>query len=80
MTATLETVVKESCQAHGHDRHRMMDIVRAVQRRQGCVDAEAQRLIAEEVGCSRAEVASVVSFYSFLSRRPQGQVAMSAIE
>ena len=42
MSATLAAAVKEICQASGNDRHRMMDIVRAVQERFGCVDAEAQ--------------------------------------
>ena len=74
--STLETVVKECCQAHGNDRTRLMDIVRGIQASQGCVAPEAQRLIAETLGCTRAEVASLVSFYSFYSDEPKGKVVI----
>ncbi len=74
--STLKSVVKESCQAQGNDRTRLMDIVRAVQASQGCVTPEAQRLIAEALHCSRAEVASQVSFYTFLSAEPKGKVVI----
>ena len=74
--STLKTVVKECCQAHANDRTRLMDIVRGVQASQGCVTPEAQRLIAEALGCSRAEVAGVVSFYSFYVAEPQGKVVI----
>ena len=76
MSDTLETAIKEICQACGNDRSRMMDIVRAVQEKLGCVSSEALDLIAQEVGCHRVEVESVVSFYSFLSKRPKGKVVI----
>ena len=76
MSDTLATAVKEICQACGNDRTRMMDIVRAVQDRFGCVSGEALELIAKTVDCHRVEVESVVSFYSFLSKRPKGRVVI----
>jgi [NiFe] hydrogenase diaphorase moiety large subunit len=54
----------------------MMDIVRAVQTRFGCVTGEAMELIAKEVKTHRVEVESVVSFYAFLSDRPKGAVVI----
>ncbi len=76
MSATLAAAVKEICKDHGNDRSRMMDIVRAVQKSKGCVDAEAQRLIAETVGCTRVEVEGAVSFYAFLSKEQKGEIVI----
>jgi len=75
-SAPLKTVVKESCQSFGNDPTRLMDIVRAVQERLGCVDTDAQARSAETLGCSRAEVASLISFYSFLDDKPKGKVVI----
>ncbi|MCP4544904.1 MAG: NADH:ubiquinone oxidoreductase [bacterium] len=76
MSATLETAVKEICQAYGNDRMRMMDIVRDVQAKLGCVDSQAMSLIASEVSAHRVEVESLVSFYAFLSTKPTGKVVI----
>jgi [NiFe] hydrogenase diaphorase moiety large subunit len=53
-----------------------MDVVRAVQARFGCVSGEAMELIAAALSIHRVEVAAVVSFYAFLSQRPQGRVVI----
>ncbi|MBN2171349.1 MAG: NAD(P)H-dependent oxidoreductase subunit E [Candidatus Krumholzibacteriota bacterium] len=76
MSSTLESAVKEICRACGNDRMRMMDIVRAVQEKFGCVDSQAMSLIAKEVSVHRVEVESVVSFYAFLSSQPKGKVVI----
>ena len=76
MSETLETAVKEICQSLGNDRSRMMDIVRAIQAKFGCVSGEAMELIAREVSAHRVEVESVVSFYSFLSSKRKGNVVI----
>ncbi|MFC1805553.1 NAD(P)H-dependent oxidoreductase subunit E [Planctomycetota bacterium] len=76
MSENVETAVKETCQACGNDRSRMMDIVRAVQEKFGCVSNEALDLIAAEAKCHRVEVESVVSFYAFLSKQPKGKVVI----
>jgi [NiFe] hydrogenase diaphorase moiety large subunit len=54
----------------------MMDIVRGVQQRLGCVSSEAMDLIAAEVSTHRVEVEGVVSFYAFLAERPAGKVVI----
>jgi len=76
MSQTVESAVKQICQDCANDRSRMMDIVRAVQVQFGCVSSEALDLIAQETGCHRVEVESVVSFYAFLSRKPKGNVVI----
>ncbi len=76
MSENLQAAIKEICQACGNDRRRMMDIVRAVQDKFGCVSGEAMSLIAKAVDTHRVEVESVVSFYAFLSERPKGKVVI----
>lgn len=70
----LETTVKNVCQACGNDCSRLMDILRGIQDETGCISSPAVDLIAREVGCHRVGVESAVSFYSFYSSRPQGDV------
>ncbi len=76
ITEALEVAIKEICEACGNDRTRMVDIVRAVQDRFGCVPSQAMDLIAREVGTHRVEVESVVSFYAFLSKTPKGKIVI----
>ncbi|MBN1488513.1 MAG: NAD(P)H-dependent oxidoreductase subunit E [Phycisphaerae bacterium] len=76
MSETVEATVKQICQACGNDRTRMMDIVRAVQEKFGCVSDAAMDAIARTVSTHRVEVESVVSFYTFLSKKPKGQVVI----
>ena len=74
MSTTREEVVSTVCQAYGKDRGRLLDIARDVQEKLGCVDGKSVNHIAEELSIPRVEVASLVSFYSFLYSEPQGQV------
>ena len=76
MSENSAAAIEDICRANGDDRTRMMDIVRAVQERYGRVSGEAMDTIARQVGTHRVEVASVVSFYAFVSRRPQGRVVI----
>jgi len=76
MSDSIKATVKEICRDCGNDRSRMMDIVRQVQQRLGCVGSEAMDAIAEAVSCHRVEVESVVSFYAFLTERPTGKVVI----
>jgi len=66
----------EICRRFGNNRTRMMDIVLEVQARFGCVSHEAMEQIARAVNTHRVEVESLVTFYSFLSVKPQGQVVI----
>ncbi len=68
--------IREICSAFHCDRTRLVDIVRAVQERCGLVSVEGIDEIATAVDVPRVEVASVVSFYSFLSAGPKGRVVI----
>ncbi|MDP8266209.1 MAG: NAD(P)H-dependent oxidoreductase subunit E [Candidatus Aceula meridiana] len=76
MSENISKIIKEVCEANNKDRTRLMDIVEAIQESVGCVSSDAMNLIAEEIGCHRVEVESVISFYAFLSKRPKGKVAI----
>ncbi|HUT78391.1 MAG TPA: NAD(P)H-dependent oxidoreductase subunit E [Polyangia bacterium] len=76
MADNFENTVKAICAEHGNDRGRMMDIVREVQARFGCVSPQAMDVIACAAATHRVEVESVVSFYAFLSNRPKGHVTI----
>lgn len=74
MSESLEVTVKGICAGFGNERSRMLDVVREIQRRFGYVSGEAAEIIARCLGTYRVEVASVVTFYAFLSDRPVGRI------
>ena len=76
MTQEQRAAIEAICKRHSRDRARLMDIARAVQERCGGVSGEATEMIAHQGGAQRGEVASMVSFYSFLSTQPKGKVVI----
>jgi [NiFe] hydrogenase diaphorase moiety large subunit len=74
MSASHEADVRTICAEHHRDPGRLLDILRTVQARFACVDDAAMDVIAAELGIPRVEVASTVTFYSFLSVEPRGRV------
>jgi len=76
MADDLASIVADICDAYAHDRTRLVDIVRDVQARCGCIDSRAMGLIAERLSIRRVEVEAVVSFYAFLSDKPTGRVVI----
>ena len=60
----------------GSDRPQLLEILREVQRRFGGVSSEVVDLIAQRLQIPRVEVESVVSFYAFLSDKPNGKVVI----
>jgi len=73
MDVSTKSSIKQICRDFGNDRKRLMDIVEAIQEKHGRVSGEAMDIIAHEVASHRVEVEGVVSFYSFLSSKPQGK-------
>jgi len=73
MAADQKQTVKEIIQNFGKNRHRLMDMVREVQRRFGHVSNESAHVIADILGIPFVEVIDMVSFYSFLSRTLKGK-------
>ncbi len=76
MSSSLEKDVKTACEQVNRDRTRLMDIVREIQARHGCVCNEAMDSIAAELSIPRVEVESTVSFYAFLSETPKGKIVI----
>jgi len=76
MSGPMEQQVEDICRTIGPRRWRLMDIARAVQARFGRVDGAAMETIARQLGIHRVEVEGFVSFYAFLSSRPQGKVVI----
>jgi [NiFe] hydrogenase diaphorase moiety large subunit len=76
MNDDLRATIKNICREYGNDRRRMMDVVLAVQRHHGSVCDDAMDVIAEALGTHRVEVASLVTFYSFLKEKPNGKIVI----
>lgn len=76
MSDEVRRVVEAACGEHGREAGRLMDIVRGVQAELGHVPDEAIDRIADTVGRSRVEVASLVSFYSFFDKERKGRVVI----
>ena len=71
-----EEAVVDICRRYRDDPTRVMDIVLDVQREFRCVDDEAIDAIARCVGTPRVDIESVVTFYTFLSKEPHGEVVI----
>ncbi len=79
MTASSGSVassVQRACQRVGHDRTRLMDILWQVQREQRCVNREAMKLIARELGTYQVVVEGLITFYAFFTEQPQGEIVI----
>ena len=69
----LKKEISSICKNYGNDRSRLMDIIRNVQEKFGCVSEAAINQISSEISIHRVEVESTVSFYSFLSKEKKGK-------
>lgn len=76
MNDDVKTTTRNICLEYGNDRMRMMDVVLAVQKHHGSVCDDAMDAIAEALGVHRVEVASLVTFYSFLKETPNGKIVI----
>lgn len=55
--------IRKICEVEGRRKGPLLPILNAVQNEFGCVDGEAERVIADALNLTRAEVHGVVSFY-----------------
>lgn len=76
MTEDQAKVVRQVVLQFGGDRRRLMDIVRLVQEKLGCLSEETIGEIAGALGIHCVEVRDMVSFYAFLSRKPKGRTVI----
>jgi formate dehydrogenase subunit gamma len=63
----------EICRDHAGFEGPLLPILHAVQAEFGCVDADAERVIAAALNLSRAEVHGVVSFYHDFTPEPDSR-------
>jgi [NiFe] hydrogenase diaphorase moiety large subunit len=68
--------IRAICARFGNDRHRMLDILLAVQADRHWISPAAMEAIAAATGLTRIAVEGVASFYSFLSLEPKGRVVI----
>ena len=61
---------------HRRDRSELLTILEEVQQSQRAVTPFAQQVVADLLGLSPSQVASVVSFYGFLDSRARGRVVI----
>ena len=62
--------VEEICADHAGRRGPLLPILHAVQAEFGCIDEAAERVVAQALNLSRAEVHGVVSFYHDFNGAP----------
>ena len=75
-TGSVASTVRQACASVGHDRTRMMDVLRRVQKDLRCVNREAMKLIASELGTYQVVVEGLATFYAFFSTEPQGEIVI----
>lgn len=68
--------IAEICASFDNDKHRMLDILLALQQRFRWISPEAMDRVAHHTGLTRVAVAGVASFYSFLSLEPKGRITI----
>ncbi len=71
-----DPVITAICRDLGNDRHRLLDILLAIQRKDRWISPQALTHVARLVGLTRIQVEGVASFYSFLSLEPKGRVTI----
>lgn len=73
---TTDAAIQAICARFGNDRHRLLDILLAVQAAQCQISPAAMETIAAATGLTRIAVEGVASFYAFLSLVPKGRVSI----
>ncbi len=70
----IKSVVHKICKKFNNDSSRIIDIIREVQKKLGCISGETMELLADELSTYRIEIEGLVSFYSFFSEEQKGQI------
>lgn len=74
MEKDTRSVVRQTCRKFDHDGTRIIDILREVQKKLGCICEETMELLAAELSSYRIEIEGLVSFYSFFSEKQKGKI------
>ncbi len=76
MAGDLNTSVSEICAAYGCNPSALLDIALRIQERHRHISEDAIDRVAAELKIPRVQVSSLVSFYSFFSKSPKGQMVI----
>jgi [NiFe] hydrogenase diaphorase moiety large subunit len=76
MNNSLRKSAERICGKFHYDRTRLVDIARGIHAELGFMGDESIEAVAELLGIHRVEVESVVTFYSFFSRKPRGTIVI----
>ncbi len=76
MTKPSEAVARQACQDVNLDPTRLLDVLHIVQKECRCVDDSAIDAIAAEMGIPRVRVDGAVTFYTFFTKEPVGQITI----
>jgi [NiFe] hydrogenase diaphorase moiety large subunit len=74
MEQDTKSVVRQACKKFHHDGTRIIDILREVQKRLGCICEDTMDLLAAELSTYRIEIEGLVTFYSFFSEKQKGKI------
>jgi len=74
MNQNAGSAVSKICKKFDHNGIRILDILREVQNRLGCINGETMELLADELSTHRIEIEGLVSFYSFFSEERKGKI------
>ena len=70
-------LIKEVCSGFGNQGSELINVLHQVQGKLGYLPAEVQEVIAKELDVSVAKVYGVVTFYSFFTMIPMGELPIS---
>jgi len=76
-TKEQEQELKEAIALHKDQQGALMPVIQAAQRIYGYMPEEVQKIVAEGMGVSLAEVYGIVTFYSQFSLTPKGKYRVS---
>jgi [NiFe] hydrogenase diaphorase moiety large subunit len=74
MKQNARSAVSKICKKFDHNGIRILDILREVQKRLGCINGETMELLADALSTHRIEIEGLVSFYSFFSEEQKGKI------
>jgi [NiFe] hydrogenase diaphorase moiety large subunit len=74
MKQNARSAVSNICKKFDYNGIRIIDILREVQKKLGCINGETMELLAAELSSYRIEIEGLVTFYSFFSEEQKGKI------
>lgn len=76
MASSIQKSAETVCAQFHNDRTRLMDIVRGLHSEHGYMDEDSIETVAARLGVHRVEIESMLTFYSFFSRKTKGRLVI----